>query len=275
MNKIKGAIYIICIGFLSVMNDLIQKYLFYYFDGITIMGLRCFSSLLISLLFLRTINISAKKIFNLHNLLRSILSLCAVNMVIHGLKIMPIHQMDMINYLIPIMTGVLSWFFFKEKININNWILGIISFVILIIFNNNISGNYIIMGATLLYAVSELWIKYFLPNHNILEITLPLNIMGVCGFLWKSSIINIFHLLNHWTLPLILLLGLGDLGIQYCICRSYKYLSMSSFIPLKYMSIIFAVCVDKIFFKGSINYLLVSLICSLSIINVIIELSKK
>lgn len=277
MSSYIGVIFTTLISVNAIFNDVVmKKSTMIFFSTLETTALRAFFSLITMSIYLliTRYKVNMKNIFKPFHLIRNVVTLGALVIVIYALTFMQINQVDLITYTIPIFNSIISSIFFKEPFSIMSFVLA--SICIAVCCKTSIlTTSLMLFASSFLFAFAEVWIK------NVMARKCEWQEMVISMSITSSIVLSyfLFRVLPRVTLyniPFLIALGIGDWSIQYVILRATTSSNFRFLTPLRYLSIIFSVFADRIFFGYcKPNYINMATILGASLISILHSNRKK
>ncbi len=241
----------------SCANDIISKFMGQRLDAIEVTFFRFFFGLVTLIPFMvgKGTRIFKTKQLSL-NVIRGILGALSFFLYIDAIISLPLAEVVIILWTIPLFSLILSMTFLKENISTFRWIATIIGFVGLTAVttynsDNSFSFNilYLIpIGASFLFALQDIVIKKMVvASENRLTM--------LFYFALVTSIVSFIPALKVWKTPtefelsMLFLLGAGGNLIQYFIFKAFSLIDVSAVAPYRYLELLVSALFAFIFFS--------------------------
>ncbi len=241
----------------SCANDIISKFMGQRLDAIEVTFFRFFFGLVTLIPFMidKGARIFKTKQLSL-NVIRGILGALSFFLYIDAIISLPLAEVVIILWTIPLFSLILSMTFLKENISTFRWIATIIGFVGLTAVttynsDNSFSFNilYLIpIGASFLFALQDIFIKKMVvASENRLTM--------LFYFALVTSIVSFIPALKVWKTPtdfelsMLFLLGAGGNLIQYFIFKAFSLIDVSAVAPYRYLELLVSALFAFIFFR--------------------------
>lgn len=240
----------------SCANDIISKFMGQRLDSIEVTFFRFFFGLITLLPFMF---INGKKIFKTTqlswNVIRGILGALSFFLYIDSVISLPLAEVVIILWTIPLFSLIFSKFLLGENVSIFRWIATLIGFIGLSIITTYTSNNefrfnilYLIpIGAALLFAFQDIIIKKMVVAQEN-QLTM------LFYFALVTSLVTLIPAMKVWKAPttfelsMLFLLGAGGNLIQYFIFKAFRLVDVSAVAPYRYLELLISAFFAFIFF---------------------------
>jgi S-adenosylmethionine uptake transporter len=272
-RRLNGIAFLVFSIVLGCIGDTISKFLGSGLPAVEIVFFRFFIGIISLLPFLKG-NFKGI-VFSHHvlmNIIRGILGVLSIYLCTYSVINMPLVEVTVLLWSIPLFEILLCKIFFNEKIGklrIFSTIFGFITIAVSSLFSNTIAFStnkimYLIpLLASLFFAFQDVIIKKIVISDGN-------NIAMLFYFSIVASICSILPTMIYWITPswyeLFLLSIIGVLGnlMQYCLFTAFKYSDLSFLAPIRYVEVIIQLAFGILFFEEIPN--LATIICALILI---------
>ena len=242
--------------FVSCGNDIVSKFMGQRLDALEVTFFRFFFGLITLLPFACC---SLKSVFSSNqigmNLVRGILGAVSFFLYIYAVIALPLAEVVVILWTIPLFSMVFSKIFLKETVSGIRWIVTIIGFIGLAIVSTMDKTNsfvfnalYIIpVAAAFLFALQDIIIKKMV-NAQEDKITMLMYFALVTSIVTFIPTIFVWKTPTLFELSMLFLLGIGGNLIQYFIFKAFSYVDVSAVAPYRYLELLVSALMALIFF---------------------------
>jgi len=274
----KGAFFLICYAIFSSLNDVCMKLT--TTNEIDTLFLRHLSANIFLLPFIIKSRPKITLQRTRNHLLRAIIFAMAMLCYISALKQLPLAVVVAINFSIPLFVVLFACTLLGEKwrgrmLSVAIGFAGILIVCIhsLIGVSSNYTHILIMLLATILFALLDIFNKYLLNNDE------PLTIMLFASNLFITLFCLPFFSYTMPTNPLLFAyLGLGANLVLYCLLRAWNSYDISALQPIKYIEFPLALLFGSIVFQDATHFTTiigVLIMFSAIVMNIIHEYKKK
>ena len=251
-----GIAFFFCQMLVSCTNDILSKFMGQRLDALEVTFFRFFFGLITLFPFVIAQKKSAFKTNQLFlNVIRGILGAISFFLYIDAVITLPLAEVVIILWTIPLFSLVLSSLFLKEKVTSLRWIATLIGFIGLTLTttyksDSNFQFNllYLIpIGASFLFALQDIVIKKMVTAEEN-------RITMLFYFALITSIVTFVPAMKVWLTPtpfefaMLLLLGIGGNLIQYFIFKAFSLVDVSAVAPYRYLELLVSAIFAFIFF---------------------------
>lgn len=253
----KGIAFFFCQMLISCANDIISKFMGQRLDALEVTFFRFFFGLvtLLPFVFSQGIEVFKTKQLSL-NVMRGILGAISFFLYIDAVISLPLAEVVIILWTIPLFSLVLSMVFLNEKVTELRWIATIIGFIglsIVTIHSSDESFKFNILylipiGAAFLFALQDILIKKMVTKQEN-------NVTMLFYFALITSIVTFVPALKVWLTPtsfelsMLFLLGFGGNLIQYFIFKAFSLIDVSAVAPYRYLELLVSAFFAFVFFS--------------------------
>ena len=229
---------------ISNANDVIAKYLGSDLHPMQITFMRFFFGCLVLVPFMMRYGRAsfATQRFGFHAL-RGLLLLGGIALWCHGLTLVPITAVTVLNFTIPLFTLVFALIFLKERVGWARWFATLGGFVgIYFIFNPGSTGFppqalWLLLAASF-FALLDVMNKRFVSDEPMLSMLFYVALATVifsaipAYYVWETIS------LQQWVL--LAILGCGANLILFCLLKAFALADVSALAPFRYVELIFS-----------------------------------
>lgn len=190
------------------------------------------------------------------NVWRGILGALSFFLYTYSVISLPLAEVVIILWVIPLFSLVLSKVLLNEKVTTFRWIATVIGFVglsVITTYNSNHKFSFnllylIPIGASFLFALQDIIIKKLVTARES-------NVTMLFYFSLITSIATFLPALKVWETPtlfelsMLFLLGFGGNLIQYFIFKAFSLVDVSAIAPYRYLELLISAFFAFIFFK--------------------------
>ena len=252
LNKLKGISWFILSLLISIINDVIMKFLGSNISNYEVVFLRFFfgTIVLVPFIFNKKESLITSRIF-LHIFRGGILFL-GITAWCLGLTSGKLAIATTINFTIPIFTLILAIKFLNEKFTVTKAFVTFIGFIGIIVIVNPTSADFnkislMLVISAFLFASLDIINKKFVSVESMMSMLFYSNLFAMLF----SAAPGIYY----WTIPngqtifLLFILGGGANIILYCLLKAFSYIEVSIASPYRYLELLFSLISGYIFFK--------------------------
>lgn len=243
--------------FVSCFNDIVSKFMGQRLDAVEVSFFRFFFGLVTLLPFVIAQGKSAfktKQIFL--NVVRGILGAVSFFLYIYAVIELPLAEVVIILWTIPLFSLVLSRICLKENVSSVRWLVTIIGFLGLTIVtvwgsNNYSSFNFLYfvpIGASFLFALQDIVIKKMVSAKED-RITMLFYFAFITSLATFPAACKVWMVPTLFELIMLFVLGLGGNLIQYFIFKAFSLIDVSAVAPFRYFELIVSAMLAFIFFS--------------------------
>ncbi len=181
--------------------------------------------------------------------LRSLAGTLSMFCLFAALTMIPMAEVNAINYSAPMFVTLLAMVFLGERIHVFRWTalgLGLLGMLVIVgphmtFGGGHASGFLVALGAAVFSALAMVFLRSMSGGEHAITITFY--------FMLTSAVCGLLTLPLGWLIPtaqqavILLLLGLFGVGGQLLMTYSYRYAEASTIAPLDYTSIVIAASV--------------------------------
>lgn len=252
MSLYIGAIWFVLSLLVSSSNDLLSKFLVNNLPILQVMEGRFICAMLTLLPFVvRDTKVLATPHLRIH-CLRGGLLVAALYLWNWGITLVPMTNVTLMSFTIPIFTLILAAIFLREVVSKKLWFLTLCGFLgVILMFEpqrNQFSGvSVLFVVAAMLFALLDVLNKKLInkQENSIAMLFYSAFFATLFGFLPS---ISVWEPIGWSELLSMLLLGAGGNLILYCLLKAFTYSQASKLAPLRYLELIFSGAGGYIFF---------------------------
>jgi len=252
----QGLFFLMMLMLVSCSNDIIVKFMGQRLHGLQVIFFRFFFGLITLLPFVIRRKCSAFRTKQPgFNIIRGVLGAASIFLYTYSVINLPLVEVVVILWSIPLFVIVLSVLFLKEKVSAMRWISTIVGFfglscISLCDSNASLSFNWLCIvpiASSILFAVQDVMIKKIVDNESrttmLLYFALVTSALTFIPaiFVWKNPTMFEFFML--------FLLGLGGNLIQYFIFKAFSATDLSALSPFRYVEFVFSAIFAFVFFS--------------------------
>lgn len=252
----QGIAFFFCQMFVSCANDIVSKFMGQRLDAFEVTFFRFFFGLVTLLPFVIAKGKSAFKTNQFFlNVVRGILGAVSFFLYIFAVIKLPLAEVVIILWTIPLFSLILSKIFLHENVTGFRWIVTLIGFIGLAIITTWTSDDdfhfnifyFIPIGAAFLFALQDVLIKTMVKAEES-------RITMLFYFALITSVVSFPTACKVWTTPtpfelvMLFLLGAGGNLIQYFIFKAFSLVDVSAVAPYRYLELLVSAFFAFIFF---------------------------
>lgn len=245
-----------CQMFVSCTNDIISKFMGQRLDAFEVTFFRFFFGLVTLFPFVIAQGKSAFKTNQFFlNVVRGIFGAVSFFLYIYAVIKLPLAEVIIILWTIPLFSLVLSKIFLGENVTKFRWIATLVGFIGLTVTTTWTSDDkfqfnilYCIpIGAAFLFSLQDILIKKMVTAEEN-RITMLFYFALITSVVSFPSACKVWMTPTPFELAMLFLLGLGGNLIQYFIFKAFSLVDVSAVAPYRYLELLVTACFAFVFF---------------------------
>ncbi len=242
--------------FVSCSNDIVSKFMGQRLSAVEVAFFRFFFGLITLLPFVIAQGKSAFKTKQYFlNIVRGVLGAVSFFLYIYSVIELPLAEVVIILWTIPLFSLVLSRICLNEKVSALRWLVTLLGFFGLTIVttwgsNSSINFNYIYfvpIGASFLFALQDILIKKMVTAEEN-RITMLFYFALVTSLAALPPACKVWINPTFFELSMLFVLGLGGNLMQYFIFKAFSLVDVSAVAPFRYFELLVSALLAFIFF---------------------------
>lgn len=250
----QGAFWACMTALVSVLNDVITRFIGTRLDGLEVGFFRYLFSMLTVLPFMLRGGVSTFKTQNpTMHFWRAAIGVVAIALYIYAIIHMPLTEVISLSFTQPLLFLPLAVIFLGEKIGINRWVATAIGFggMVVLLKPGAEAFHYMALipvASALCFALLDILAKKMVV---VQERTVTMLFYFALG----TTIVGFVPALFVWTTPTLgelfwlLLLGAGANLIQACLFQAFRLAQAASLAPFRYVELIYGSIFGYLFFQ--------------------------
>lgn len=252
----QGVAFFFCQMFVSCANDIVSKFMGQRLDAFEVTFFRFFFGLITLLPFVIAQGKSAFKTNQFFlNVIRGILGAVSFFLYTFAVIKLPLAEVVIILWTIPLFSLVLSRIFLRENVTKFRWIATLIGFIGLTIVTTWTSDDdfqfnilyFIPIGAAFLFALQDVLIKTMVRAEES-RITMLFYFALVTSVVSFPTAYKVWQDPTPFEFAMLFLLGAGGNLIQYFIFKAFSLVDVSAVAPYRYFELLITAFFAFIFF---------------------------
>ena len=241
----------------SCGNDIVSKFMGQRLDAIEVTFFRFFFGLITLLPFMigRGTNIFKTKQLTM-NVVRGLLGAISFFLYIDAVITLPLSEVVIILWTIPLFSLVLSSIFLKESVTAYRWIATLIGFIgltLITTYNSQHSMSFNILylipiGAAFLFALQDIVIKKMVAAEEN-QLTMLFYFALVTSAALFVPACKVWQTPTAFELTMLFILGAGGNLIQYFIFKAFSLIDVSAVAPYRYLELFVSAILAYLFFR--------------------------
>lgn len=241
----------------SCGNDIVSKFMGQRLDAIEVTFFRFFFGLITLLPFMigRGTNIFKTKQLTM-NVVRGLLGAISFFLYIDAVITLPLAEVVIILWTIPLFSLVLSSIFLKESVTAYRWIATLIGFIgltLITTYNSQHSMSFNILylipiGAAFLFALQDIVIKKMVAAEEN-QLTMLFYFALVTSAALFVPACKVWQTPTAFELTMLFILGAGGNLIQYFIFKAFSLIDVSAVAPYRYLELFVSAILAYLFFR--------------------------